>query len=690
MSVFFTTPDRQVSRDMELCDSRFFILPTMTRRTSPRRTNCRCHGVTAVAFSLALLTVSKSISCNSFVIPQTRIVPSSTRSNHHLFSTVARTDETKTNTKPISSYTLAEISEAQSNAERYARSIHDNYAMNALFVNVPERSTPTPCSFASSDSGMSSLPHDLPPGCLLRIGPNGASTEEGFLDGDGMAHCITLPPPSSGGSETDDASNDQNIMYSATYVQTKGRKLERARRIKISKIAAKSRFSGRTSGTSTGRNPVSQDVKFKGTLGAAPEGLPMLSSLLRNGLTFGTLDVQKDTCNTALAVSGSRVLALMEQSPPSEIQFTKGGRMRTVESMCRLDGAVPVAPINGGSMGAHGRTDPSTGERVHVSYNSNARPFVRVDTFGDDWRLKSSVGVDVPAPVMVHDCALTENYTIILDFPLTIRPRRFLANAFPVEYEPENGARIGLTPRRGEDSQKDRTVWIDVESGVVLHAANAFENKEDGTIVVHAFKSIPGGEASYILDYTPAFLYEWVLDPKAGKVVKERCLNPNVMVEFPQIPDELEGKEAPYVYGLVSTSIGGPMLQFKTPQVGVLLDSVVKLALTDDAETGLVAGDVASRFDLPLGWHSVSEPTVVTKTGKDGHYVLLVATYVPPSDDVNKGDHVKVATDGKSMKSQFLVLDGDYLSNGPVTTVDLPYHVNYGLHSMLLDWDKMT
>merc|ERR1719203_2447295 len=145
--------------------------------------------------------------------------------------------------------------------------------MNALFVNVMERPEPTPCTI-SSDSLTSSLPNDLPRGCLLRIGPNGAGCDEGFLDGDGMVHAITLPP-----SGNDDGSN---IMYSATYVDTKGRKLER--------LAA----NGKT---------------FAGTLGAAPQGLPMLSNLFRNGLTFKTFDLQKDTCNTALAISGSRVLA---------------------------------------------------------------------------------------------------------------------------------------------------------------------------------------------------------------------------------------------------------------------------------------------------------------------------------------------------------------------------------------------
>ena len=545
--------------------------------------------------------------------------------------------------------TKEEIAAAQRKAEEQARSNHDSYAMNALFVNVPERPQPKACVVAP-ESPSPVLPADLPRGALLRTGPNGATKDMGFLDGDGMVHGITLPPDE----------GDYDMMYSATYVETNGRKLEQARR---------ERRKG---------DGEEEDLAFSGTLGAAPRGLPMLASLLRNGLTFKTFEVQKDTCNTAIAVSGDRVLALMEQSPPSEIEFSKNGSMRTLSSFQRLDGAVPYAPINGGSLGAHGRTDSRTGDRIHVTYTSSEKPFVRVDTFGEGWRLMSSIGVDVPTPVMVHDCALSENFVVILDFPLTIRPARMIGDKFPVEYEPDNGSRIGLTPRSGGD-----TIWIEVENGVVLHAANAYERK-DGTVVVHAFKSIPSGESSYILDYTPAFLYEWVLDPRSRRVVEERCLNPDVLVEFPAVEDGLVGKEAKHTWGLVTTSFGGPLTQYSTPQAAVLLDSFVKFALDDDDDAGVKAGDVVGRFDLTPDWHFVSEPTAVTKTSGDGQYILMIATYVPPEEDRNCS-HEELATDGQSMKSQFLVIDGDMAK--PVFVADLPHHVNYGLHSAYLDWD---
>ncbi len=534
---------------------------------------------------------------------------------------------------------------AQQQAEEAARRQHDNFAMNALFVNVQEHPNPTQCKVFKGP-----LPQDLPAGCLMRIGPNGATKDEGWLDGDGLIQCVVIP---------EDKTSDP--IFSSTYVETRGRSLE---------VQSK--------GSSIGGK------RFRGTLGAAPYGLPMLQNLMQNGLDFQTTVVQKDTCNTAMAVSGQRVLALMEQSPPSEIQISKNGRLQTVASMCRLDGAVTDAPITGGSFGAHGRTDPKSGERVHVSYSSSTKPFVRIDTFADDWKLVSSLGVDVPAPVMIHDCAITDQFVVLLDFPLTIRPRRFLRDAFPVEYEPGNGARIGLTARRESSEGSDATTqWFDVDEGVVLHVANAFE-QSDGKVVVHGFKSLPKGESSYILDYTPAFLHQWILDPITGTVVDDRCLNPYELVEFPIVEDRLVGSNPGCIYGLQTSTIGGPIYECKTPQAGVLLNSVIKFSTKEET-----VGEVVGKYTLEHGWHFCSEPTVVTKTNSGaGHYVLLYATFIPERDSRDK-NYDEMARDGSSLKSRLIILDGDTLSSGPVSIVDLPYHMNYGLHSLYLPWDKL-
>ena len=87
------------------------------------------------------------------------------------------------------------------------------------------------------------------------------------------------------------------------------------------------------------------------------------------------------------------------------------------------------------------------------------------------------------------------------------------------------------------------------------------------------------------------------------------------------------------LHGLVSMSIDETVPELKTPNAAVLLYAVVKFALEDDSEPDHAAGDVASRFDLPPGWYSMSEPTVATNTGDGGHYIFLIATCVPPARD---------------------------------------------------------
>jgi carotenoid cleavage dioxygenase-like enzyme len=544
--------------------------------------------------------------------------------------------------------TTEEIRAIHLEKETAARASHNNDVFNALFVSVPERPQPTPCRVPRDlkdlyPDCLTELPFDFPPGCLLRIGPNGGAPDDGFLDGDGMVQCVTLPP------------NDGTPAFTATYVHTKGRQRE-------------AEFK---SGAGA--------PKYRGTLGAAPRGFPLLQRLAENAWTFKTLNAQKDTANTALAESGGRVLALMEQCPPCEISVAKDGRVETVEAMARLGGAIVFSdPLTGGSFSAHGRTDPETGERIHVSYNSIRSPYCRVDIFEEGWKLKRTIPVDISTCVMIHDCAITKHNIVIFDFPLTLRPTRMLVeDIFPVQYEPDHGARIGLVPREGGETR-----WFEVKPGVVLHAVNAFETSE-GEVVVQALRSDPKTSSSYISVYSPSFLYEWRIDLKT-EVVSEDYLNIDTMVEFPVVDERLNGGDAHHAYCVTVSSIGGPLMVYTAPGEGILIDGVVKFAL-QSSETQK-KGDVLGKFTLPADWYAVSEPTVIPKKGKDGVYILMMATNVP-TEATNR---INIATKPNVLRSQLLVLDGDSLSSGPVYATETPFHVPYGLHSSFLDWEKMN
>lgn len=307
--------------------------------------------------------------------------------------------------------------------------------------------------------------------------------------------------------------------------------------------------------------------------------------------------------------------------------------------------------------------------------------------------MKQSIPVDIPVPAMVHDCAITNNYALVLDFPLTVRPMRLMSDKFPVAYEPENGARIGLVPRRspGKTATVDEDIlWFDVEPGVILHAANAYETNDGTQVVLHALRSEPRADRSFITDYTTAFLHEWTLDLKTGRS-SERCLNPNVLVDFPVLDDRCAGKQADAVYCSLVSAIGGPMKIYKAPEEGILLAGVVKFALEDNEASGVTKGDVLGTFSLPDTWYAVSEPTVVAKQrGSDeergGVYILLIATQVT---DEALSQYSWERHEDLALRSQMLIFDGNDLDAGPVYALDLPYHVPYGLHSSFLEWDKM-
>jgi carotenoid cleavage dioxygenase-like enzyme len=487
---------------------------------------------------------------------------------------------------------------------------------------------------------------------------------------------ITIPP---------NCTQPSDVLFSSTFVDTAGRQRERQ------------------------LNRSSTDgycLKYKGSLGKAPRGWPIALAMLQNMINLRTTQAQKDTCNTALAEHGGRVLALMEQSPPTEIEITQSGEVRTKECMARLDGAISPAPLTGGNLGAHGKYDYHTGQQIHVSYDASAKPYIRVDVFEEmlptskrrGWQRSQTVGIDIPTPVMMHDFALTSKYIVLLDFPLTVRPQRMLFDKFPVEYEPENGARIGLVPRT-EDGLVGSTQdikWYKCQPGVALHTVNAYETEDGEKVVLHAFRASPSARGSYIETQTPSCLHEWVIDLKKG-VVLEQCLNPDTLVEFPIVHNQRRGRELKYSYGLRYYSIGGPLTDvIATPQDGITFDGIVKFAMIDNWSPGMRKGDIADEFTLPKNWYAVTEACVIPKTstvarGKsskslENAYIALIATHVPQDDR----SFLEIGSDEQSMKSHFLILDADNLGQGPVSVLELPVSVRGGLHSMWLEWEKLV
>jgi len=505
--------------------------------------------------------------------------------------------------------------------EARLRAAHDAtaaFAVAELFRGCADEA-PSP-QRATVSAG--ALPANLR-GAVLRLGPNarfptGGRKNGGWLDGDGMVHAVVL--------------GDGGPAYSRTWLRTEPFAKEEAAGRKL----------------------------FEGTL-VAPYGLRLLVNLAKN--LASARQPQKDTANTALLAVGGRIFALMEQCRPTEFEVSGAGAIKTVRAgtdMGFIDAA--AHPLSGGALTAHIHREG--GDAIGVTY-STSQPYARVDVLDaktGDFKRSHGIG-SMRAPVMLHDSALTagENgYVVILDLPLTVRPRRMLADRFPVEYEPEHGARVGLVRRSSGE-----TIWIDVAPGVVLHAVNAHE-RDDGTVVLTGLRSVPASPTSFIEAYSPAFLYEWVLDPRSATCVRERYLS-SVPCEFPCLDPRATGTDAASAYAIRVATIGGPN-PFGPPDEGIFIDGVVRFDLRRDFPGDAAVDDVdavAEAWTAPPGYSLVSEPTYVGTEGGGGH-VLVFGTAVAA---------------GGTRDSKLFVLDGDDLKAGPTCVVDLPGDVPYGLHS---------
>jgi len=104
-------------------------------------------------------------------------------------------------------------------------------------------------------------------------------------------------------------------------------------------------------------------------------------------------------------------------------------------------------------------------------------------------------------------------------------------------------------------------------------------------------------------------------------------------------------------------------------------------------------------ISLPRNWYAVSEAHLVPKKetsatpggggisdqdSNENAYITLLATYIPPDGR----SFLEIASDETTMISHFLIIDADNVAAGPVSAVELPVSVRYGLHSLFLEWDK--
>ena len=429
------------------------------------------------------------------------------------------------------------------------------------------------------------IPKDLA-GHFLRIGPNPAHifNEAAYhtFDGDGMIHAIEFA--------------EGTAHYRNRFVQTEGFKLEQERGDWIYK------------GMNSMMDPTPSRV---------PDGAPS----------------SKNLANTAFAFHNDTLYALHEPSQPTVV------RLPDLETVGATD-------FNGKlkhPFTAHPKVDQRSGEMMTFGYSFQA-PFVTYSVIDAAGELVHTTPVNISKPVFMHDFAVTERYSLFLDFPITLDVGRAMAGGNAVDFEPEHGSRIGVMPRFGTDAD---VRWFDVGTGVVVHTANAWDEGDE--VVLQASRSntadIAGAglNAGDQLTETHGRLYEWRINLKTCAVVEGPLSDTGC--DFTRVNDTMACHKTRYVYA----GVFNPTRPFT-------FDGFMKYDNETQTETCVYYG--TERF----GGEMVFAPRMAAQSEDDGYLIGFIH-------------------DEAQAQSECLIYDAQDLGAGAVATIVMPFRVPYGFHA---------
>jgi carotenoid cleavage dioxygenase len=288
---------------------------------------------------------------------------------------------------------------------------------------------------------------------------------------------------------------------------------------------------------------------------------------------------------------------------------------------------------------AHPHRDPDTGELHAMCYDAMVHDRIDYVVIGADGSLRRDVPIPVRHGPMIHDCAVTARYVVVLDLPVTFSMGALLrGRAFPYSWNRKHQARVGLLPREG-DAASIR--WFDVDPCYGFHIANAYDCDDGSTVLDivsydHMFRTSRQGPESLTSHFE-----RWTLDPASTAV--KRSLHSDFRQEFPRIDERLTGKPYRYAY-----TVG---LDVLAPHAEPLY--------RHDLATGAVARHDYGPHQLPA--EAVFVPRHAEAAEDDGW--LLAFVYDLPNDS-----------------STLVILDAGNFEGEPAATIALPARVPLGFH----------
>ena len=354
--------------------------------------------------------------------------------------------------------------------------------------------------------------------------------------------------------------------------------------------------------------------------------------------SFG--DLSASPANTHIIKHADKFLALEEAHLPWEVDEnleTKG-----------------VYDFNGklkGAMTAHPRTCPKTGELLFFSYSVMSEPYLTYYRVNPVGKLVQIEPIELPRAVMMHDWNVTENHVVFMDLPIISDMNLAAETGSPFGFKPEFGARLGVMPREGSNSD---VRWFDIDPCYVFHPLNSYE--DGNKIILHVcrqqeamvggFQDIYGGET------TVARLWKWTIDLELGSVKEEQI--DDAPCDFPRIDDRRIGFKNDYGY-------------FTT--------------LETDVES-LTIGRHLLKYDLVNGkrlTHDLGENVT-------GGEALFVPRTANSSED--DGWVISLAYEAETDRSKLLIINSQDFESAPVAEIYAPQRVPNGAHGSWVSKEK--
>lgn len=297
-----------------------------------------------------------------------------------------------------------------------------------------------------------------------------------------------------------------------------------------------------------------------------------------------------------------------------------------------------------GPFSAHPHLDPATGELHAICYRADAMDTVWHTVVDPDGLVIREEPIAVEHGPSIHDCAITENYVIVLDLPVTFSMRGFIGgDSFPYRWNPAHKARVGLLPRNGANAE---IAWRAVDPCYAFHAANAFETADGGVIldlVVHNRMfddSFDGPDGSRFA------LERWTLAPGAARV--ERRVLDDAAQEFPRFDERLTGQPYRYAYTMAADN--------------------------PDAAPGLITDTRLYKHDLKAGRRETHD---FGPRRHPGEFVFVPARADAGEDE---GWLIGLVVDMNDDTTDLAILDAADFAAPPVATIRLPHRIPPGFH----------